>query len=263
MIFCYRGSPHELLKSINPGEAALLDAASRCHVRFRLGGTKFPPLIYYKIFSHGGLVDINAFAPRDYMHMKKETGKQAINVHYDKPENDSHNGWYMRFENNGWRPINDKVLAQVDQADLQSGSKPKPYHYSKLVRAQETQAQKRAKKIKWLRKLYRDAKNAEIVAEQGEGLNPAAVESAQFQKQLESLYQNPFDDKKFQEVDDATFEQDVDGLIEWCEDLDYDKYMDNWNCLATSAKNDFIPDDEHLHVVGLGEIAFNPKQSNQ
>jgi hypothetical protein len=44
----------------------------------------------------------------------KETGKQAINVHYDKPENDNHNGWYLRFENNGWRPINDKVLAQVD-----------------------------------------------------------------------------------------------------------------------------------------------------
>ncbi len=85
-----------------------MDAASKCHVRFRLGGSKFPPLIYYKIFSHGGVVDINAFAPRDYMQMKKETGKQAINVHYDKPENDNHNGWYLRFENNGWRPINDK-----------------------------------------------------------------------------------------------------------------------------------------------------------
>jgi len=71
----FRGSPYDLLKSINPAEASLLDAASRCHVRFRLGGTKFPPLIYYKIFSHGGVVDINAFAPRDYMAMKKDTGK--------------------------------------------------------------------------------------------------------------------------------------------------------------------------------------------
>ena len=66
----------------------LLDNASRCHVRFRLGGTKFPPLIYYKIFSHGGLVDGNAVGPRDYMHMKKETGKQSINGKFDKPEND-------------------------------------------------------------------------------------------------------------------------------------------------------------------------------
>jgi hypothetical protein len=101
----------ELLKSINPAEASLLDAASKCHVRFRLGGTKFPPLIYYKIFSHGTVVDINAFAPRDYMSLKKDVGKQSINVHFDKPENDQHDGWYMRFENNGWRPINDKVLA--------------------------------------------------------------------------------------------------------------------------------------------------------
>ena len=75
MLYFYRGSPYDLLKSINPGEAFLIDAASRCHVRFRLGGTKFPPLIYYKIFSHGGVVDINAFAPRDYMAVKKEVGK--------------------------------------------------------------------------------------------------------------------------------------------------------------------------------------------
>jgi len=28
----------------------------------------------------------------------------------------------------------------------------------------------------------------------------------------------------------------VDGLIEWCEDLDYYKYMENWTVIATSAK---------------------------
>ena len=42
------------------------------HVRFRLGGLSFPPLIYYKIFVHGAIVDINAFAPRDYQQIKKE-----------------------------------------------------------------------------------------------------------------------------------------------------------------------------------------------
>ena len=83
-----------MLKSINPSEASLLDAASRCHVRFRLGGTKFPPLIYYKIFSHGGVVDINAFAPRDYMALKKEVGKQSIDVRFDKHQSDKQNGWY-------------------------------------------------------------------------------------------------------------------------------------------------------------------------
>ena len=35
-------------------------------------------MIYYKIFTHGGIVDINAFAPRDYMKMKKDLKKDEI-----------------------------------------------------------------------------------------------------------------------------------------------------------------------------------------
>ena len=92
--FKQKGEPMQLLKSINPAEAGLLDAASRCHIRFRLGGDKFPPLIYYKIFTHGGIVDINAFAPRDYNAIKKEVKKDKIDIKFDKPENDNHNGWY-------------------------------------------------------------------------------------------------------------------------------------------------------------------------
>ena len=106
----FRGDPMQLLKSINPAEAGLLDAASRCHIRFRLGGERFPPLIYYKIFTHGGIVDINAFAPRDYMKMKRDLKKDEIHITFDKPENDNFDGWYQRIERNGWRPISDKVL---------------------------------------------------------------------------------------------------------------------------------------------------------
>jgi len=36
--FDTRGDPSQLLKSINPSEAGLLDAAAKCHIRFRLGG---------------------------------------------------------------------------------------------------------------------------------------------------------------------------------------------------------------------------------
>lgn len=61
-----RGDPRELLRVINPREAQLADAASGVHVRFRLGGTTFPPLVFYKIFTHRSIVDICAFGPRDY-----------------------------------------------------------------------------------------------------------------------------------------------------------------------------------------------------
>lgn len=161
----------QLLKSINPSEAGLLDAASRCHIRFRLGGERFPPLIYYKIFAHGGIVDINAFAPRDYNALKKEHKKDTINVRFDKPENDKHDGWYQRIERNGWRPISDKLLTPGDRVEIESSAKPKTFHFEPNLRKKLTAQQRRNRKIRWLRKLYRDAKNAELIAEQGDTVN--------------------------------------------------------------------------------------------
>jgi hypothetical protein len=44
--------PRELLRGINPREAQLVDAAAGLHVRLRLGGSVFPPLLFYKVFTH-------------------------------------------------------------------------------------------------------------------------------------------------------------------------------------------------------------------
>lgn len=52
---------------------------------------------------------------------------------------------------------------------------------------------------------------------------------------LEQLYVNPFDNEKFKTMADRDFDDEVNNLIEWCEDLDYDKYVDGWHSLATSA----------------------------
>lgn len=81
-----------------------------------------------------------------------------------------------------------------------------------------------------MRKLYKDAKNAELA-----GDSPKGVEDKKDQNALEKLYLNPFDDSKLKELDDNQFENEVNNLIEWCEDLDYEKYVNNWHCLATSA----------------------------
>lgn len=49
MDFKLAGDPKQLLRAINPGEAAFFDRAAGIHVRFRLGGLSFPPCIYYKV----------------------------------------------------------------------------------------------------------------------------------------------------------------------------------------------------------------------
>ena len=65
--------------------------------------------------------------------------------------------------------------------------------------------------------------------------------------QIEEMYENPFDDKKLLDLDNDGFENEVNNLIEWCEDLDYEKYMNNWHALATSA------------YVGLDKTGGSPK----
>lgn len=69
-IIRFRGSgdPIFLLKVLAPSEADFADEASGVHIRFRLGGTTWPPTIFYKVFTHRNIADIGAFAPRDYNH---------------------------------------------------------------------------------------------------------------------------------------------------------------------------------------------------
>lgn len=44
--------PRDILRAINAPEAALVEPAAGLHVRFRLAGPGFPPVLVYKIFTH-------------------------------------------------------------------------------------------------------------------------------------------------------------------------------------------------------------------
>ena len=64
------------------------------------------------------------------------------------------------------------------------------------------------------------------------------------------------------ELDDEQFDDEVENLIEWCEDLDYDKYIENWHQQATSADPVNQDDDKKLHFyeMGLGELTVGLAQ---
>jgi hypothetical protein len=53
-------------------------------------------------------------------------------------------------------------------------------------------------------------------------------------RELEKLYDNPFDDQNLLDLNAEQFDEEVNNLIEWCEDLDYEKYTQNWHEIATS-----------------------------
>lgn len=117
--------PRQMLKYINPKEAQMIDRSQALHIRFRLGGVfrtnqaQFPPTIFYKIFIHRNMIDLNSFSPRDYtasssrqelpaklflkdlgpLPVKGQMGKSKVN----KDE------WYAREDSNNWRPVLDFV----------------------------------------------------------------------------------------------------------------------------------------------------------
>ncbi len=69
---------------------------------------------------------------------------------------------------------------------------------------------------------------------------------------MEQLYENPFDDKRFLKLNNDDFEDEVNNLIEWCEDLDYEKYIGNWHELATSAYSGAAQEKYNLTAVTGG-----------
>eukprot|EP01038_Epipyxis_sp_PR26KG_P008426 gene8426-11396_t len=183
-----KGAPNDLLRTIIPNEADLFDKAAGVHVRFRLGSSIFPPKIFFKVFTHKPVCDVNSFAPRDYskeknvdmLHNNLKTShsmlrndmKSNMNAKYDNikvgtryfdtilttsnPEGTSN--WYKRDENNNWRAISshlfEDLLAPPWFKELGHFSKPKPYHFSQLKRKQDLNKMKKLKKRQWMIKAY-------------------------------------------------------------------------------------------------------------
>ncbi|XP_063676456.1 protein MFI-like isoform X3 [Bolinopsis microptera] len=200
--FYSRGNPQFMLKCINPKEAALLDFAAGIHIRFRLAGEKFPPNIYYKIFTYRPVTDVNSFAPRDYTVSNwAAPGATVKNSKVDNP-NDREDivtdlsRWYQRRENNGWRLVSDRIFTSMETDSLlqESNSERKFFHFSRLRRQKDVDNKRKVKKRQWMANMYKQGKETER---------------------------------------DLT-ESEIEEMVNWCDDLNFDNYVNNWLELATA-----------------------------
>ncbi|ORX78067.1 hypothetical protein BCR32DRAFT_282632 [Anaeromyces robustus] len=206
------GNPCRLLKYINPLEAQLIDSSFKAHIRFRLGGYSFPPIIYYKIYIHKSLIDINSFSPRDYTKIEKPSPHQLFCNDKPLPDN-STTGWYTRVENNGWRPIADSFKSDIygmDEIEFETTKKTVQFHHLPLKRKEDVIIQKKKKKIEWLRKIYQIEKNKE--------------------------YNNINDDTILDEYQQE--ENDFNLIKEWSDKLKFEDYVVNWKKLATTDRTE-------------------------
>eukprot|EP00667_Euglena_gracilis_P011496 EG_transcript_11750 len=202
-----------LLRVINPKEAALVDPATPIFLRFRLGGSAFPPIVYYKVFLNAPVCDLGALAPRDYTRSRKVSSRKGTRLTPVVAAADQA-GWYQRVENNDWRPVNEQDLQEAEHhatklVQAKRGfAADSPFHYSKLIRRRNKALKLRQKKRQWLMHLYNTT---------------ASDRNGSFQEGDPDTV-----------VDDEQLESTVQSLVTWTQELDFEAYHRDWQQLATS-----------------------------
>lgn len=205
------GEPYKMLRYINPKEADMIDRSLSLHIRFRLGGFTFPPTIFYKIFVHNNLIDMNSFSPRDYC-AKNEVSTIGCT------------GWYQREEANNWRPVNEQLNFSDCSGLIESDPQKISFHYSKVLRKSKISTMRRKRKLEWMKKLYSNIE----------------CHSAEISGNEE--FQIICDNRNEDELIGINARAEDQVLLDWtstrdfiADALDYDLYHKEWIRLATSA----------------------------
>lgn len=248
--FCNAGDPYVLLRSINPAESGLIDPAAGLLLRFRLGGYRFPPQIYYKIYTKAPVCDIGSFAPKNYTR-SIPIPEQKIEGYKNKPcettirvggslyhafisarttqeiEKIGTDDWYRRYENNGWRTIENDILDPHNPITVDSNRRKKDFHYNPVVRRQNKQQLLKERKRKWYKTMYEQGmmKSESKQQEQKEDTRKSNINSST-SKDLPEI-----------NFDDPNWEEQCNDLLEWCNGLDYDEYVNQWTKIATTNTN--------------------------
>ncbi|XP_020658802.3 protein MFI isoform X1 [Pogona vitticeps] len=212
------GEPSRLMKYIDPREAEFLDAAAGVHIRFRLGGLKFPPSIYYKVFTHRPIVDMCAFSPKDYT---KLAVKRGLLGKRQEESSEDRSDWYKRIENNGWRLLSIRYWKAMDPITANDNIKTKEFQYCRVVRKQELEKKRKRRKIEWLKKMYFGEKL------QVKTLDPDAT--ALIQRATEGLMNS----LECEGVD-KVMEWEVNEMLKWTNALNYETYVKEWKEIGTS-----------------------------
>ncbi|XP_040338840.1 protein MFI isoform X3 [Herpailurus yagouaroundi] len=194
-----RGEPRQIVRYINPKEV------------------KFPPDIYYKIFTHRPIEDLCANSPRDYT---KLPAKYTSHIKSDNLQEEDHRGWYRRIENNGWRLVSDTFWVSPENVEV-GDKKESEFHFSKLKRRQDMEKKRKIRKIEWMRKMYYTGSlEARSTNAKTLGLIHTATKGLMRAVEIGGI--------------DSVMEWEVDEVLNWTNTLNFDEYIANWKEIATS-----------------------------
>nr|XP_023992579.1 uncharacterized protein C11orf65 homolog [Salvelinus alpinus] len=282
--FRNQGDPRLLLKNVNPREANILDAAAGVHIRFRLGGTTFPPSIYYTDLHPSTHVDMCATAPRT---TPTQARSPSPGRYTGGPVRDDHAGWYhaKSFEE---ALCTLSVLVQAallgDIITLETnGRKVVEFHHFQLQRRQDVDRRKKRRKIEWLNRsvpftltcpsacsthphlsFYLFLSPLPVllptVRRYDRGCLHARTEHSETATLVERSAQGMMDAVE-QLGPNHIVEWEVDELLEWTNALNFDEYINDWRVVGTSNSSEswkdkrLVPSNREpcVEFSGLGQ----------
>ena len=144
-------------------------------------------------------------------------------------------GWYQRVDNNGWRPLAEHVLIEVDPITSLTAGTRREYHHVPLVRQQQMAARRKQRQLEWMTKMYALGKTGGEPGDTGDTGDG---------------------------VDEEGLSAEDRALLTWSSALDYNAYTEEWSTLATSQwsednvplPSDFFDEEEFLPVIPIDGI---------
>ena len=149
-------------------------------------------------------------------------------------------GWYEREENNGWRAVTVRATDELKQDSVETRpcKTKNTYHMFGLGKSRaEREREAKTKKRQWLRQMYTAGLAKETEPGKLESLDRLATIHSNL---LETSHGNTFvahldmAGVRQEEGFDGDGDVEVEKLLEWTKELDFDEYMDDWRQLGTS-----------------------------
>jgi len=169
-------------------------------------------------------------------------------------------GWYHRIENNGWRPVTQRQVTEAGKGDR--GEAPPfgavaaaeqaaeegrmAFHYSRVRRREDKEALRRTKKREWLAAMYKDGLAKERApgelgkppqAGRGSGggggaEGPLGDHGCRDDRGRAGDGSGALADPAL--ADPTGLLDDMEDVLAWSAELNFDSYVANWATLATS-----------------------------
>ncbi|KAJ3112315.1 hypothetical protein HDU96_004689, partial [Phlyctochytrium bullatum] len=173
--------------------------------------------------------------PRDYTKESKQVPPKYLFTKCPGPGKlQNHEGWYQRLENNGWRPVSDRVWDERrdEITDLTSSVK-LMHHHLKFRRRQDVERKRKEKKLKWLRYMYERGMHAQVRAQ--DVSNTTLDTTCDEVKDPEEMKS---EEELMTAIERLEKELDYEVMHKWFTALNFDDYIHNWLTLSMTGKSD-------------------------